>query len=116
MEGAILLPQQAVTRGTKGDAVMVVAPDGAVAPRPIKIGGQKGNQWIVTEGLKAGEQVMVEGAMKLMMGAKVVKPVPWAPNQATAPANQAPAAPKTAASGAAPVASAPAAPASAASR
>ncbi|HOB66097.1 efflux RND transporter periplasmic adaptor subunit [Ottowia sp.] len=116
VDNAILLPQQAVTRGTKGDTVMVVAPDGAVAPRPIKIGGQKGNQWIVTEGLKPGEQVMVEGAMKLMMGAKVVKPVPWVPNQAPAPASQAPAAPKTAASGATPGASAPAAPASAASR
>ncbi|QTD47499.1 efflux RND transporter periplasmic adaptor subunit [Ottowia testudinis] len=118
VSNAILLPQQAVTRGTKGDSVMVVAPDGAVAPRPIKIGGQRGNQWIVTEGLKPGEQVMVEGAMKLMMGAKVVKAVPWEPNKASAPANQASAAPKNGASSAAPAApaSAPAAPASAASR
>ena len=111
VDNAILLPQQAVTRGSHGDSVMVVAPDGAVAPRPVKIGGQKGTQWIVTEGLQPGEQVMVEGAMKLMMGAKVVKPVPWTPNKAPAPGQQPPAAPKTAASGAAP-----AAPASAASR
>ena len=111
---AILLPQQAVTRGTKGDSVMVVAPDGAVAPRPIKIGGQKGQDWIVTEGLKPGEQVMVEGAMKLMMGAKVVKPVPWVPKTASAQAQQAPAATKPAASAPAAAASAPA-PASAAS-
>ena len=117
VDNAILLPQQAVTRGTQGDSVLVVAPDGAVAPRPVKIGGQKGNQWIVTDGLKPGEQVMVEGAMKLMMGAKVVKPVPWTPNKASAPGQQAQAAPKNAASGAAPAASAaPAAPASAASR
>ncbi len=117
VDNAMLLPQQAVTRGTQGDTVMVVAPDGAVAPRPVKIGGQKGNQWIVTEGLKPGEQVMVEGAMKLMMGAKVVKAVPWSPNKPPAPRQQAPAAPKNAASGAAPAASSPpAAPASAASR
>ncbi len=117
VDNAILLPQQAVTRGTQGDSVLVVAPDGAVAPRPVKIGGQKGNQWIVTEGLKPGEQVMVEGAMKLMMGAKVVKPVPWTPNKASVPGQQAQTAPKNAASGAAPAASAaPAAPASAASR
>ena len=117
VDNAILLPQQAVTRGSHGDTVMVVAPDGAVAPRPVKIGGQKGTQWIVTEGLQPGEQVMVEGAMKLMMGAKVVKPVPWTPNKAPTPVSQAQAAPKTAASGAAPAASAaPAAPASAASR
>jgi len=95
---AILLPQQAVTRGTKGDSVMVVAPDGAVAPRPIKIGGQKGQDWIVTEGLKPGEQVMVEGAMKLMMGAKVVKPVPWQANVAPAKAGQGPGAPNGVAS------------------
>ena len=109
---AILLPQQAVTRGTKGDSVMVVAPDGAVAPRPIKIGGQKGQDWIVTEGLKPGEQVMVEGAMKLMMGAKVVKPVPWVPKTASAQAQQAPAATKPAASAPAAAASAPASAAS----
>ena len=95
---AILLPQQAVTRGTKGDSVIVVAPDGAVAPRPIKIGGQKGQDWIVTEGLKPGEQVMVDGFMKLMPGVKTVKPVPYKPNQAPAQAGQAPAAPKSGAS------------------
>jgi membrane fusion protein (multidrug efflux system) len=106
---AILLPQQAVTRGTKGDSVMVVAPDGAVAPRPIKIGGQKGQDWIVTEGLKPGEQVMVEGAMKLMMGAKVVKPVPWQQKTASAPTNSAQAATTNeAGASAAPAASAPA--------
>ena len=109
---AILLPQQAVTRGTKGDSVMVVAADGAVAPRPIKIGGQKGQDWIVTDGLKPGEQVMVEGAMKLMMGAKVVKPVPWVPKTASAQAQQAPAATKPAASAPAAAASAPASAAS----
>lgn len=79
VDEAILLPQQAVTRGSQGDSVLVVAPDGAVAPRPVHIEGAKDGQWIVTGGLKPGEQVMVEGAMKLMMGAKVVKPVPWQP-------------------------------------
>lgn len=82
IEDAILLPQQAVTRGSQGDSVLVVAPDGQVAPRPVQIAGVKDGQWIVTGGLQAGEQVMVEGAMKLMMGAKVVKPVPWKPGAA----------------------------------
>jgi membrane fusion protein (multidrug efflux system) len=90
VDGAVLLPQQAVTRGSRGDTVMVVAPDGAVAPRPVKIAGAQGQNWIVTDGLKAGEQVMVEGALKLMMGAKAVKPVPWQPGQ---PASAAPPAP-----------------------
>jgi membrane fusion protein (multidrug efflux system) len=69
--GAMLLPQQAVTRGSQSDTVMVVAPDGTVAPRPVKIAGAQEQSWIVTGGLKAGEQVMVEGAMKLMMAPEV---------------------------------------------
>ncbi len=106
VEGAILLPQQAVTRGSAGDSVMVVDAEGKVAPRPVKIRGAQGDAWIVTDGLKAGEQVMVEGAMKLMMGAKVVKPVPWQPNKAAAGAHPAQAASKSVANAAAPAASA----------
>lgn len=115
VDNAILLPQQAVTRGSRADTVMVVAPDGSVAPRPIKISGQQGSQWVVTEGLKPGEQVLVEGAMKLMTGAKVVKPVPWEPNRP--PVNSQPSATKSAASApAASSAAEPSVPASAASR
>ena len=36
---------------------MVVTEDGKVAPRPVKIRGAKGDQWIVTDGLKAGDEV-----------------------------------------------------------
>ena len=74
--GAILLPQQAVTRGPQGDSVLVVGEGGMAAPRQIKIGGVTGAQWIVLEGLKAGEQVIVEGFQKMRPGAPV-KPVPW---------------------------------------
>ncbi len=95
---AITLPQQAVTRSNQGDSVMVVGADGKVSPRPIKIGSAKGNQWVVLEGLKAGEQVMVDGFQKLRPGA-TVKPVPWKPagaapaaGAASAPAAAAPAA------------------------
>ena len=109
VDNAILLPQQAVTRGSSGDTVMVVTDDGKVTPRPVKIRGAKGDQWIVTDGLKAGEQVMVEGAMKLMMGAKVVKPVPWQAKSAAAPAQQASQAPASGVSAAAPQAAASAA-------
>jgi membrane fusion protein (multidrug efflux system) len=92
IDNAILLPQQAVTRGNAaGDIVMTVGADGAVAPRPVKIAGQQDGQWIVTSGLKPGDQVLVEGVMKLM-GAKTVKPVPWQPRAAHAPGAPAPAA------------------------
>ena len=75
---AITLPQQAVTRSAQGDSVMVVGADGKVAPRPVKVGGQQNGQWVVLDGLKAGEQVMVDGFQKLR-GEAPVKAVPWTP-------------------------------------
>ena len=77
-QNGILVPQQAVTRGTTGDSVMVVAADGKVAPRPVKIGSAIDGQWLVLEGLNAGETVMVDGFQKLR-GNAPVKPVPWQP-------------------------------------
>ena len=73
---AITLPQQAVTRSPQGDSVMVVGSDGKVKPRPVKVGGQQSGQWVILDGLKAGEQVMVDGFQKLR-GDAPVKPVPW---------------------------------------
>ena len=83
LPAAIVVPQQAVTRGTQGDTVIVVA-DGKPAPRPIKIGSQQGTNWIVLDGLKPGEQVVVDGFQKMMVPGAPVKPVPW-----TAPAGNA---------------------------
>ena len=96
---AITLPQQAVTRTAQGDTVMVVGSDGKVAPRPVKIGSSKGAQWVVLEGLKAGEQVMVDGFQKLQMmpPGTPVQAVPWTP----AGASSAPAAPAASSAGAA---------------
>ena len=87
---AITLPQQAVTRSAQGDSVMVVDAEGKVAPRPVKVGGQQNGQWVVLDGLKTGEQVMVDGFQKLR-GDAPVKAVPW-----TAPGSS-PAAPPAAA-------------------
>lgn len=93
--GAMLVPQQAVTRGPQGDSVLVVGEDGKAMTRNVKIGGASGSSWIVLEGLKAGEQVIVEGFQKMRPGAPV-KPVPWtgaaarpAPAAASAPASAA---------------------------
>jgi membrane fusion protein (multidrug efflux system) len=106
---AITLPQQAVTRSPQGDSVMVVGADGKVAPRPVKIGGQQNGQWVILDGLKAGEQVMVDGFQKLR-GDAPVKPVPWqAPGSKPADTSNKGSTPAAAA------ASAPASPASAAS-
>jgi len=72
----IVVPQQAVQRGSTGDSVMIVAADGVVAPRPVKVGSAQGGDWIVLDGLKPGELVMVDGFQKLR-GNAPVKAVPW---------------------------------------
>jgi len=95
-ENAITLPQQAVNRSSQGDTVMVVGADGKVGPRPVKVGAAQGGQWVVLEGLKPGEQVMVDGFQKLR-GPGPVKAVPWQPG-AAASAASAPAASASAAS------------------
>jgi membrane fusion protein, multidrug efflux system len=89
---AVLLPQQAVTRSAQGDTVMVVAADGQVSPRAVKVGNSQAGQWVILGGLEPGEQVMVDGFQKLRPGA-AVKPVPWTPGPAAAvPPASAPAA------------------------
>ena len=103
---AAVIPQQAVTRNDKGNFVMIVADDGSVAPRPVQISQSQGSNWIVTSGLKNGEKVMVDGLIKVGMGAKKVTPVPFkadgatpAPAPAAAQPASAPAATRRSASG-----------------
>lgn len=99
VENAVLLPQQAVTRGgPQGDTVMVVGADGSLTPRVVRIGEAQGNQWIILDGLQPGEQVMVDGFMKLMPGVTTVKPVPFASKPAPAQQGPASAAPENQAS------------------
>jgi membrane fusion protein (multidrug efflux system) len=72
----IVVPQQAVQRGSTGDSVMVVDAEGRVSPRPVKVGTAQGGDWVILDGVKTGELVMVDGFQKLR-GAAPVKPVPW---------------------------------------
>jgi len=119
---AITLPQQAVTRSENGDVVSVVGDDGKISQRNIKVSAAQNQQWVVLDGLKAGEKVMVDGFQKLQMlpPGTPVTPVPWrapgsTPAAAPAGAAAAGAAPAAAASdAAAPAAAAPAAAAPAA--
>ena len=77
LPSGMLLPQQAVTRTNQGDTVLVVGADGKPMPRPVKVGSAQGNQWVVMDGLKPGEQVIVDGFQKMMVPGAPVKPVPW---------------------------------------
>jgi membrane fusion protein, multidrug efflux system len=56
--------------------VVVVGPDNKASYRPIKVGDRVGTNWIVQEGLKPGEQVVVEGFMKVREGSPV-NPQPY---------------------------------------
>jgi membrane fusion protein (multidrug efflux system) len=55
--------------------VVVVTPDDKASIRPVTVGDKVGNLWIVTEGLKPGERVVVDGLQKVRDGA-IVKVVP----------------------------------------
>jgi len=72
--GALLVPQRAVIELQGSFQVAVVGSDDKVSIRPVTVGERVGKLWIVTEGLKAGETVIVEGLMKVRDGA-TVKPV-----------------------------------------
>jgi RND family efflux transporter MFP subunit len=72
--GALLVPQRAVIELQGSYQVAVVGSDNKVSIRPVTVGERVGRLWIVTEGLKAGESVIVEGLMKVRDGA-TVKPV-----------------------------------------
>ena len=67
----------------------------------MKVGGEQNGKWVIVDGLKAGEQVMVDGFQKLQMlpPGTPVKPVPWQPEAAGAqkPAGTAAPAPQAAA-------------------
>ncbi len=91
----VWLPQQAVARSATGESVLVVAEDGTVSARPVKLGPAQAGKALVLSGLKAGEKVIVDGLQKTKAGGKA-RPVPWSP-AGSAPA-AAPVAPASAAS------------------
>jgi len=73
----ILIPQRGVTRNPKGEAlVMLIGAEEKVEPRPIKVMRTVGENWLVKEGLKAGDRVILEGFQKARPGT-AVKAVPF---------------------------------------
>jgi len=85
-ERAILVPQRGVTRNPKGDAmVMLVGAEEKVEPRVIKVDRTVGDNWLVSEGMKAGDRVILEGIQKARPGT-TVKAVPFGAKPAEAPA------------------------------
>jgi RND family efflux transporter MFP subunit len=69
--GAILVPQRAVTELQGSYQVAVVSAENKVSIRPVTVGDRVGSLWIVTNGLKAGDRVVVEGLLKIRDGTVV---------------------------------------------
>ena len=69
---AILVPQRAVQQGAKGHFIWVLGKDNKVEPRPVVVGDWHGNDWFISQGLKAGEKIVVDGVLTLRPGAQVV--------------------------------------------
>jgi membrane fusion protein (multidrug efflux system) len=70
-QGALLVPQRAVSELQAGYQVAVVDPQNKVSIRAIQVGDRVGTQWIVSDGLKVGERVVVEGVQKVRSGMQV---------------------------------------------
>jgi len=69
--GAIAIPQRAVLEGPGSKIVLIVNAQGIVEPRPVQVGDWSGEDWIVLGGLKAGDQVIVDGVVKARPGSPV---------------------------------------------
>ena len=72
MQQAIVVPQTAVMQNESGRFVWMATPDGKAVPRTIRVGSWLGPDWIVLEGLKPGEAVIVDNLVRLRPGAAVV--------------------------------------------
>ena len=80
--------QAAVQRDSQGPYVMVVGGDGKVVQKRITADTLKGSEWIVTDGLADGDQIVVSGVLKVKPGAPA-KATPYQPAAAGAPAQAA---------------------------
>jgi membrane fusion protein, multidrug efflux system len=83
---AIVVPDRSVQQQLGRYFVIVVGPDNKAEMRPIQPGPRMGNQWIVDQGLKAGDRIVVEGVQKARPGAplKVTMITPDALNSPSA--------------------------------
>jgi membrane fusion protein (multidrug efflux system) len=69
---AIVVPQRAVLQGQKGKIVYTVEGGDTASPRTVEVGEWIGEDWEVLSGLKAGDVIAVDGAVKLQPGVPVI--------------------------------------------
>jgi len=81
----LLAPQQGITRDPKGSATaLIVGADDKVEQRSVSVSRTVGDQWLVSDGLKAGDRLIVEGVQKVQPG-MAVKAVPAGPSVSAGP-------------------------------
>ncbi|NML30547.1 efflux RND transporter periplasmic adaptor subunit [Paraburkholderia antibiotica] len=75
---ATLVPQRAVLQGAKSHFVWVVGADSKAHQQVVEVGDWQGDQWFISDGLKAGERIVVDGALRVTSDAplKIVKELP----------------------------------------
>lgn len=85
---SLAVPQKAVQQTANGHVIHIANAQGLVEVRPVTVGEWVGQDWIIKEGLKAGERVIVDGFMKLAPGmpVKLVSPEQQKAAQAVKPA------------------------------
>lgn len=74
-QSVITVPQRTVNSGPQGQFVLLVGAENKATPRPVKVGAMSGTNFVIEEGLKGGESLIVSGIQKARPGT-VVKPVP----------------------------------------
>jgi membrane fusion protein, multidrug efflux system len=102
-KNVFLIPQQGVQRDTVGAYVLVVGADNKVGRKDVVATDSLGNNWIVTQGLTDGDEIIVTGVQMAREGAQV-KPVAWQPPAAASGAAAVSAAPSASTTPAAPMA------------
>jgi membrane fusion protein (multidrug efflux system) len=80
---AILVPQRALSQGPQGPVVYVVDQDEKIQMRSVVASDWKKEQWLIDQGLKDGDRVVVNGTLKSAPGTPV-KAVPWNPTSVPA--------------------------------
>ncbi|HEY4366192.1 MAG TPA: efflux RND transporter periplasmic adaptor subunit [Steroidobacteraceae bacterium] len=86
----VLIPQRAVRVTPQGASVMIVGADGKVANRPVVTGSLQGDLWLILNGLRNGDRVIVDGIQKVQPGQPVRIAAAEAKPAAGAPAGPAP--------------------------
>lgn len=80
-ESAITIPQRSIVRTADGKPLVYIAKEDSTAEaRPVVLGQAIGSEWVIENGLKAGEKIVVDGAQKVQPGGKIA-PEPWQPEK-----------------------------------